>query len=405
MDVKTFRARSIQEALQLVRAELGAHASVLHTREVRGGLWQRLTGARQIEVTASTSVTVPSRFAGVDEPPCGAGAAGDRRRPSPAAAVRGEAARLPLPPARDHDDSAPVRPDLQGRLDNLQALVEELCRRPATPAGHGLPAALFHVFTSLLDTDVGEELARELIDRLRQGAGPADPDDPALLQARIARLIESEIRVTGPVRVTPGRRRLVALVGPTGVGKTTTIAKLAAHFHLRQRCRVGLITVDTYRIAAVEQLRTYADIINLPMEVVATPRDMRQAVQRLADLDLILMDTAGRSPRDAVRIQELKTMLSEAGADEVHLVLSSVGSVESLKQTAQRFADVGVTALVLSKLDEATSLGTIVPLLRSCGLPLSYVTHGQNVPDDMEAADPRRLARSILKMKTVDAPW
>jgi flagellar biosynthesis protein FlhF len=262
---------------------------------------------------------------------------------------------------------------------------------------------LFQVFTSLLDADVGEELARELIDRLRQSAAPGDLDDPVLLSARIARLIEGEIRVTGPLRVTPGRRRLVALVGPTGVGKTTTIAKLAANFHLRERRRVGLITVDTYRIAAVEQLRTYADIINLPMEVVSTPRDMRHAVQRLADLDLILMDTAGRSPRDEVQIQELKTMLAEAGADEVHLVLSSVSSVASLTQTARHFADVGVTALVLTKLDEATGLGAIVPLLRSCGLPLSYVTHGQNVPDDMEAAHPRRLTRSIVKM--VDAPW
>ena len=192
----------------------------------------------------------------------------------------------------------------------------------------------------------------------------------------------------------------MALVGPTGVGKTTTIAKLAGNFHLRERRRVGLITVDTYRIAAVEQLRTYADIIDLPMEVVSTPREMRQAVERLADLDLILMDTAGRSPRDDVKIQELKNMLAEAEADEVHLVLSSVNSLENLKKTAKQFADVGVTALVLTKLDEATGLGNLVPLLRSCRLPLSYVTNGQNVPDDIEAADRRRLTRGILGLGT-----
>jgi flagellar biosynthesis protein FlhF len=206
--------------------------------------------------------------------------------------------------------------------------------------------------------------------------------------------------VTGPLRITPGARRLVALVGPTGVGKTTTIAKLAGNFHLRERRRVGLITVDTYRIAAVEQLRTYADIIDLPMEVVSTPREMRQAVERFANLDLILMDTAGRSPRDEVKIQELKNMLAEAEADEVHLVLSSVNSLENLKKTAKQFADVGVTALVLTKLDEATGLGNLVPLLRSCRLPLSYVTNGQNVPDDIEAADRRQLTRSILGLGT-----
>ena len=297
---------------------------------------------------------------------------------------------------RQQDFRAKFRDDLRCQLDGLQSMVEDLCQRRATSASQELPAALFHLFTDLIDAEVSEELARELIDRVRQGAAPGDLDDSVLLKARMARMIEEEIHVTGPLRVTPGQRRLVALVGPTGVGKTTTIAKLAGNFHLRERRRVGLITVDTYRIAAVEQLRTYADIIDLPMEVVSTPREMRQAVERLADLDLILMDTAGRSPRDEVKIQELRSMLAEAEADEVHLVLSSVNSLENLKKTAQQFADVGVTALVLTKLDEATGLGNIIPLLRSCRLPLSYVTHGQNVPDDIAAADRRRLTRSML---------
>jgi flagellar biosynthesis protein FlhF len=220
-----------------------------------------------------------------------------------------------------------------------------------------------------------------------------------LLKARIARTIEEEIATCGPIQVVPGRRKLVALVGPTGVGKTTTIAKLAANFHLRDRRRVGLITVDTYRIAAVEQLRTYADIIDLPMEVVSTPREMRAAASRLAGLDLVLMDTAGRGPRDEVKIQELKSMLAEAGADEVFLVISSVASIASMKKNAERFARVGATALVLTKLDEATGLGNLLPLLRSCKLPLSYVTNGQNVPDDIEPADRRKLARIVLGME------
>jgi flagellar biosynthesis protein FlhF len=162
-----------------------------------------------------------------------------------------------------------------------------------------------------------------------------------------------------------------------------------------------LITVDTYRIAAVDQLRTYADIIDLPMEVVSTPREMRGAVAKMEDLDLILMDTAGRSPRDEVRIQELKSMLGEAKADEVHLVLSSVTGAQSMKKTAERFAEVGVTSLLLTKLDEATGLGNLLPVLRDCNLPVSYVTNGQNVPDDIAPADRRRLARTILGMESI----
>ncbi len=411
MDVKTYRARSLQDALQLIRSDLGPEAAVLHTRELRGGLLRRLMGIREVEVTASASVNVPSRF---EEPGLSQGGSllhgdmfddgfgGDLDHDVRSASQRVSSHAPPaarLPGADEQNYRAKFRDDLKVQLNSLQSMVEDLCRQKHNATSHELPESLFRLFTDLLDAELCEELAREFVERVRQGSATGDLDDPMLMRARIARMIEDEIEVTGPIQVTPGARRLVALVGPTGVGKTTTIAKLAGNFHLRDRRRVGLITVDTYRIAAVEQLRTYADIIDLPMEVVSTPREMRQAVERLADLDLILMDTAGRSPRDEVKIQELKNMLVEAEADEVHLVLSSVNSIENMKKTARQFADVGVTSLVLTKLDEATGLGNLIPLLRSCRLPLSYVTNGQNVPDDIEPADRRRLTRTILDLQ------
>jgi flagellar biosynthesis protein FlhF len=242
-------------------------------------------------------------------------------------------------------------------------------------------------------------LARDLIKQLQQTTDPAEAQDVNLLKARAVRFLEKDIPITGPIHVETGKTRLVALVGPTGVGKTTTIAKLAANYRLREKKRVGLITVDTYRIAAVDQLRTYADIIDLPMQVVSSPREMREAIMQLNGLDLILMDTAGRSPRDEIKIQELKSLLSEAKADEVHLVLSTAASAESLTKTAERFSEVGTTTLILTKLDETTELGNILALLRQCQLPLSYLTNGQNVPDDIEPADANRLARQILGME------
>jgi flagellar biosynthesis protein FlhF len=275
-------------------------------------------------------------------------------------------------------------------------MVEDLCRRSQRSSLHDLPEELFHLYTDLIEAEVGEELARELVERVRQEAPADELPDQAMIKARVLRMIEEQITATGPISLTPGRRRLIALVGPTGVGKTTTIAKLAANFRLREKRRVGLITVDTYRIAAVEQLRTYADIIDLPMEVVSTPRQMREALETMADLDLVLMDTAGRSPKDEVKIQELKAFLAEAQADEVHLVLSSVTGAATLERTAERFAAVGTTHLVLTKLDEASGLGNLLPMLRTSGLSLSYLTNGQNVPDDIEAADRRRFARLIL---------
>ena len=287
---------------------------------------------------------------------------------------------------------------MQNQLTELQAMVQELCRRSDAPR-HDLPEELFQLFTELLDSDLSEDLARELVERVRTETKGSPIDDLLMVKARLARMIEAEVRVSGPIQVTPGRCRLVALVGPTGVGKTTTIAKLAANYRLKEKRRVGLITVDTYRIAAVEQLRTYADIIDLPMQVVSTPREMREAVGRMDNLDLILLDTAGRSPKDEVRIQELRAFLTEADAHEVHLVLSSVAGARVLEQTAERFAAVGTTSLILTKLDEATGLGNILPLVRTSRLPVSYLTNGQNVPDDIETAESMRIARLILGME------
>jgi flagellar biosynthesis protein FlhF len=292
-----------------------------------------------------------------------------------------------------------VSDEVQGQLTSLQMMLKELCRQTRRGHERDLPEALFRLFTDLIEADLSEEAARDLVERVHIEAPDAELSDPLLVKARVVRMIEADLQAVGPIAVTPGRRRLAALVGPTGVGKTTTIAKLAADYRLKQKRNVGLITVDTYRIAAVEQLRTYAEIIDLPMHVVSTPREMREAVKRLGGADLILMDTAGRSPKDEIKIRELKAFLTEAAADEVHLVLSSVASARTLQQTAERFAAVGATALVLTKLDEASSLGNLLPALRSSRLPLSYLTNGQNVPDDIEIAKVDRVARLILGME------
>lgn len=410
MEIKTYRAKTMRDALELVRRELGPSAAVLHTREVNGGPLGRLVFGRKYEVAASAA-NVPSRL------PEGMGGGGytvdERTLPQPLPTREGSfSGRLPdteasfsgRHPDREgsfsEDYRARYRDDFRrqvaGQIDELHAMVEKLCDRAAAAPVHDLPEAVFHAFTDLIEAEVDEAIAREWIDEIRRGADTYTMADAALVKARVAELLEDEVKVCGPIVTEAGKCRLVALVGPTGVGKTTTIAKLAANYRLREKRRVGLITVDTYRVAAVEQLRTYADIIDLPMEVVATPREMREALARMDHLDLVLMDTAGRSPRDEVKIQELKSMLSEAEPDEVHLVLSSAAGAKSLIATAEQFADVGTTALLLTKLDEAHSLGHLVSLVRSCPLPVSYLTDGQNVPDDIQVAERGAMAAMLL---------
>lgn len=384
MDIKTYKAKTMRDALELVRRELGPSASVLHTRELNGGLLSRMIFGRRYEVAASAVVNVPSRL------PEAIREYSDAYRET--ATV--PAAHLEANYRSQYRDD--FRHQVAGQLDELHAMVEKLCQRSASTTMHDLPEALFRVFTDMIEAEVDESIARQLIDQVRSTRGAHDLVDDVLVKSRVAQILEDEIKVTGPITTEPDKCRVVALVGPTGVGKTTTIAKLAANYRLREKRRVGLITVDTYRVAAVEQLRTYADIIDLPMEVVATPREMREAVARMSHLDLVLMDTAGRSPRDEVRIQELKSMLAEAEPDEVQLVLSSTAGAKSLTATAERFALVGTTSLLLTKLDEASSLGHLISLVRACRLPISYLTDGQNVPDDIQVADPRRIAQTVL---------
>jgi flagellar biosynthesis protein FlhF len=286
--------------------------------------------------------------------------------------------------------------ELSVKLDVLQKMVESLAQKSNFRNADEVPSELFEIYTRLIDADIGDDLARELICNLRQKCTPEQLHDPTGSRALLTAMVEADIQCAPPIQTEVGRRRIVALVGPTGVGKTTTIAKLAANFRLRDGVKMGLVTVDTYRIAAVEQLRTYAEIIDLPMKVVTSPQEMRRALDELSDLDLILIDTAGRSPRDELKIQELKSLLNEANVDEVHLVMSLTASVSSIKMTCELFSSVNPTSLILTKLDEAAGAGSLLSVSRDVRLPFSYLTTGQDVPEDIEPANASRIARLVL---------
>lgn len=424
-EVRTFRAASMQEALDAVRRELGPDAVILQTRELRQPLLFRWRSAgNQVEVTAGAGVNVrppavmarpaslattavDSRLAAELELPSRqqlpfgrAGLPTNRNPQAPGAAVEPAmraVSRMNTGPAAEHEIA------ISRQLSTIQQMVSQLTRG-STQRGDEVPTELFQLYTELIDADVEEELSRDLARQLKQSMSGDELADAAAVKARLRRLVEADIRCAPPISATTGNRRVVALIGPTGVGKTTTIAKLAANFRLRDGIRMGLVTVDTYRIAAVEQLRTYAEIIDLPMKVVTSPREMRRALDELNGLDLVLIDTAGRSPRDELKIQELKSLLAEAQVDEVHLVLSLVSSPKSLQAIAERFAPAGATAMILTKLDESVGMGSLLSVSRRIGLPISYLTTGQDVPDDIEHAEARRISRLVLGEENLFKP-
>jgi flagellar biosynthesis protein FlhF len=216
------------------------------------------------------------------------------------------------------------------------------------------------------------------------------PDSPEEGMAAVAK----RIRCTGSLDFSSGQQR-VALVGPTGVGKTTTAAKLAAQYSIFDKKRVALLTLDTYRVGAVEQLATYARILNIPLEVALSPEDGEALVKKHADKDLIIIDTVGRSQRNREHILELANFLRAARPTEVHLALSASSDPAVRREAVDSFSIVRANKILLTKLDECPQPGSVLETAVSSMMPFSYFTYGQNVPDDIAVAESKTLAKFI----------
>jgi len=358
----------MKEALARVRRDLGGDAVILAAREFHR---RRLFGVGPgVGIEVEASLTMPAE--------------------SFASAVRA-ATTSPAPPV-----------GLGADLGRLHAMVETLSRRGGLDHWMpDLPSELTPIYARLLEADVPEPMARQLVRSAARSTPDGDLTTPADALRAVREVLEDALAIAPPIRAVSGARRVVALVGPTGVGKTTTVAKLAARFKLRQGLRVGLLTVDTYRIAAVEQLKTYADIIDLPLAVGSDPASALRAIDELGAVDLVLVDTAGRSPKDEPRIHELGGLLDRIRPDEVHLVLSASTSHGGFRAAAELFAPARPDRLILTKLDEAENLGAFAAILGRTDRPVSYLTTGQSVPDDIEEADRRRLANLILGEESI----
>jgi len=340
MRIRSYKARTAAEALEMVRQDMGPSALIIQTRPIRGRGLSGVFGGEGVEVVAGTD----------DAPAGGAGEAD-------------------IPTGRTfrhlHDTliASGVLPAL------ARSLVEEaLCRYPSPAFAQKFPAFADRIAATPAGDDLLEAVGGAVAKTLRIERGQRPKDGP----------------------------KVVALVGPTGVGKTTTIAKLATIAALRHQLPTGLITIDTYRIGAVDQLKTYSEMLGAPMAVVRSESEMPAALERFSDRAVVFVDTIGRSPRDRERVNELAPFLSHAPNAETHLVVSASAKYEDALLTANNFGKLRPARLIFSKVDESTRFGSIYNLAVQTQLPLSYLTIGQEVPDDIEVTTPMRIAQLLL---------
>jgi flagellar biosynthesis protein FlhF len=244
---------------------------------------------------------------------------------------------------------------------------------------------------------VNEQLAAQIVQSIYAHLSGEQLDDDALVEQRLLSEMAKMIRTAGAIEQKLGRAKVIVFVGPTGVGKTTTIAKLAAINKLFNGLNVALISADTYRIAAIEQLRTFAAIANIEMDVVYRPGEMQKAIRKHKAKDVIIIDTFGRSQRETKGLTQLRKFLDVAEPDEVHLVLSAASNEKTMIDICERFDIAKPNRLVFSKVDESATFGPLLNISYKTGIPISYITTGQTVPDDIVIADSVKIASMIFR--------
>lgn len=440
MLVKTFQAASMPEALRLVKAELGPDAMILSTKKEKTGGFLGFFSKQVYRVTAAID---PAR----------------KPAPPPSAPVVYREAAPRERTAREEMESSMLAP-LARELKDLREKVESLTRRNEEAGAEAKsadgaetdeqPGGINLKNIPRSDLEEIKKLLLATLAKSQEGGGAKDvqwpviteetalkgqsgadllPEDSPLarelaasgvstdlvrkivdtlntlplasgsqtVKGRLGETLGRLIKFAGTLKLKKNSPRIIALVGPTGVGKTTTTAKLAAMYALNRGNKVALITMDIFRVGAVEQLKTYSRIMGIPLEVASTPKELEKAVEKHSACDLIFIDTAGRSHKDKEKLDEMKNFLEDKIPMEVYLCLSATTKDRELEEILNRFRVFQVSKVVFTKIDECESVGNMVNLLMKDNLQIAYFTTGQRVPEDIEIATPAKLADMIFR--------
>jgi flagellar biosynthesis protein FlhF len=370
----TIEAPTPREALERMRRQYGEEARILTHKSVRRGGMFGLFSREAVEITGYV-----------------AQAAAPRRQDS-----MDEARRKILADARREQS-------LQLILKEIQSLRENLARehaRPPVPLESAKPEGLAKIEAIMQGNDFAAAFVEEILNRIRREFSLEDLENFNLLQSSVLEWIGEKIQIHPPLEIQRTATKVFVIVGPTGVGKTTTVAKLAAIHGVgangEAAPRARIVTLDNYRIAALKQIETYAEIMRIPVTCVESAADFKKFLAMADGTNLILVDTIGRSPRDMSKLAEMKEVLEAAGSRaEIHLAVSATTKASDVEEILKQFEPFKYQAVILTKLDETLRIGNIISVLAALGKPISYLADGQSVPQDIEAASVLRLLMNL----------
>lgn len=458
MRIKVFKAVDLKEAMAMVKDELGSDAVILHTKRYREGGFLGYNSKEVVEVTAAVedeprqrprqratrntrskpqsapmslrpktvvaqykNANMPEEVPEAEQSPVHRQAAPVPRMRTPQVATYAEPGLLPQdqPAKKIPSVLAPVRPVRQPVIVEQPVQVQSVIPVESKPEDDAKIKQLekelaemkeilkqvmgnsgnpdFETLQDLLKKkEVGQELLEDMI-KTMPGVGLAAESHSEDAHTALTNYLSNTLNFTGGISLKPGKPTIIALIGTTGVGKTTTLAKIAARCVLEKGVSAALITADTYRISAVEQLRTYSDIIGLPLDIVYSPLELKTAIRKHRSKQLILIDTAGRSQNNEFQMNELMEFLQVEPSIEKHLVLSATTRDRDIDGIMEKFSVCNPDRLIFTKIDEATCIGHILNLLFKKKIPLSYLTNGQSVPDDIVPAKPEMVTKFLLE--------
>lgn len=405
MKIRRYIGKDAQEAILKVRMDLGNDALILNTRKVRQKGFLKMFSKPLVEILAA----VDEYYGPTNKKVAAKNEIGFEKK-NELKTINGFGKESIYKSKLDEKEEKIVL--LENKINGMEAVLNKIYNQIQQPAEKtetaqskeeekSLSGILQLFYNNLVKNEVETDIVQFLIERVhekkKENAGVNDTT--SILYSLISELLgkPSTIKLR-----EDGKPTVIVLVGPTGVGKTTTLAKIAAHYALDHKKNVGLITADTYRIAAVEQLKTYAEILGMPLKVVYSADEISEALEGYKDKDIVFIDTAGRSYKNKPQFEELKTFVEASCADEVFLVLSTTTGMKNCREIIENYSFLQDYKLIFTKLDESSSPGVILNSRYRTQKELSFVTMGQSVPDDIEIANVDKIAKNLLGAMVYD---